>query len=120
MVRGSPSAKNRPVSVPIIIEEPDGRRVEVAARPGQSLMKAAVAAGIEGIAADCGGSLSCATCHVYVDAEWGARLPAASADERHMLELTAAEHRPNSRLSCQIVIDETLAGLHVRLPPTQY
>jgi ferredoxin, 2Fe-2S len=87
---------------------------------GQSLMQGATHAGIEGIAADCGGSLSCATCHVYVDEAWLDKLPAPSADELSMLELTAAERLPNSRLSCQLMATEALDGLRITLPPTQY
>ncbi len=98
----------------------DGTRHTVSGRPGQSLMRAAVQAGIDGIAADCGGCLSCATCHVFVDAAWLARLPAPSPDEAAMLEMTAAPRQPHSRLSCQIVLDRRLEGLVVQLPPTQY
>ncbi len=120
MVHGSAGHKNAAVTLSIVIEDSNGRRREVPARIGQSLMKAAVAAGVEGIAADCGGSLSCATCHVYVADAWWPRLTAAGADELHMLELTAAERRATSRLSCQIVIDDSLNGLLVHLPTTQY
>ena len=98
----------------------DGQRIALDAAVGRSLMQVATAAGIEGIAADCGGCLSCATCHVYVDDAWGPRLPAAQADELAMLEMTAAERRPGSRLSCQIVINDALHGLCVQLPPSQY
>jgi 2Fe-2S ferredoxin len=83
-------------------------------------MKAALAAGIDGIAADCGGCLTCATCHVYVSDEWLARLPEPGRDELSMLEMTASERRPGSRLSCQIALDDTLDGLTAELPPTQY
>jgi 2Fe-2S ferredoxin len=90
------------------------------ARDGSSLMRAATDAGIDGIAADCGGLLSCATCHVYVDEAWAARLPPPDDDEAAMLEMTAAERRPASRLSCQITLHPALDGLCVTLPPTQY
>lgn len=99
---------------------PDGRAIEVAARAGRSLMRSAVDAGIAGIAADCGGCLTCATCHVIVDGDWAGRLPPAGDDERAMLEMTASARQPGSRLSCQIVVDESLDGLRVTLPPTQY
>ena len=99
---------------------PDGRPLKVPARSRQSLMRAAVDAGVAEIAADCGGLLNCATCHVIVDDAWAARLPPPSADEQTMLELTAAPREPGSRLSCQIVIDETLDGLVARLPSRQY
>jgi ferredoxin, 2Fe-2S len=79
-----------------------------------------VAAGIDGIAADCGGCLSCATCHVYVQADWSGRIAPPSRDEAAMLEMTAAPRQPHSRLSCQIVLDASLDGLVVRLPATQY
>jgi 2Fe-2S ferredoxin len=83
-------------------------------------MRAALAAGIDGIAADCGGVLSCATCHVVVASAWAARLPAPGADEDAMLEMTAAPREPNSRLSCQIVLAPELDGLVVRVAATQY
>jgi len=98
----------------------DGRRRSVEGRAKQSLMRAATDAGVAEIAADCGGSLSCATCHVIVDDAWAARLPAVLADEDAMLEMTAVPREPNSRLSCQIVLGETLDGLVARLPPKQY
>lgn len=98
----------------------DGQRHELDAPEGRSLMRVATGAGIEAIAADCGGCLSCATCHVYVDAAWLDRLPPMSGDEHTMLEMTAAERRPNSRLSCEIVLDASLDGLVVHLPETQY
>jgi 2Fe-2S ferredoxin len=98
----------------------DGRRRSVPARPRQTLMRAAVDAGVAEIAADCGGLLSCATCHVIVDDAWSAQLPPPSGDELSMLELTAAPREHGSRLACQIVIDETLDGLVARLPSRQY
>jgi ferredoxin, 2Fe-2S len=98
----------------------DGTRHTLQAKPGRSLMKAALAAGIDGIAADCGGCLTCATCHVYVADEWLVRLPAPGRDELSMLEMTASERLPGSRLSCQIALDDTLDGLTVELPPAQY
>ncbi|MCB1995115.1 MAG: 2Fe-2S iron-sulfur cluster binding domain-containing protein [Burkholderiaceae bacterium] len=98
----------------------DGTRHVLDAGPGQSLMRAATKAGIDGIAADCGGCLSCATCHVYVDPAWAERLPPVSDDEASMLEMTAAERRPESRLSCEIMLTESLEGLVVHLPETQY
>ncbi|HEY6134851.1 MAG TPA: 2Fe-2S iron-sulfur cluster-binding protein [Rubrivivax sp.] len=99
---------------------PDGRRTRINARAGRSLMQAAQDARVSEIVAECGGSLICATCHVYVAPDWADRLPAVSADEDAMLTMTAAERRPTSRLSCQIVIDTTLDGLVVELPHRQY
>jgi len=98
----------------------DGRQRRIEGRPGQSLMRAAVDAGVGEIAADCGGCLVCSTCHVIVDPAWAERLPAPSSDEQAMLEMTAVPSEAGSRLSCQIVLDETLDGLAARLPATQY
>ena len=83
-------------------------------------MRAAVDAGIEGIKADCGGLMTCATCHVYIDEAWVERLPQPSADENAMLDMTAAQRRPTSRLSCQIVLDADSRGLTAGIPETQY
>lgn len=72
----------------------------------------------DGVAAICGGMCSCATCHVYVDEEWVARLPAPMSDEGDMLgDLTS--RRPNSRLSCQIVLTEAMSGLRVSIAPEE-
>ena len=100
----------------------DGARHETAVqtRPVRSLMDAASDAGLEGIAADCGGLLSCATCHVLVSAPWAAQLPPASQDEQAMLDFTAVVRTPASRLSCQIQLTASLDGLTVELPATQY
>ena len=95
-------------------------RHDVAGAVGQSLMRAATDAGLDGIKADCGGCLSCATCHVVVDPAWADRLPPPSSDEEAMLETTAAPRRPTSRLSCQIVLGEDLDGLVAGIPGTQY
>ena len=93
---------------------------ELQAKPGQSLMQAAVAANVAGIEADCGGLMTCATCHVYVREPFASRLPAPSADEVGMLDFTSAERRDTSRLSCQIQLDESLDGLAVDLPDSQH
>ena len=92
----------------------------ILAEPGQSLMKAAVDANVRGIEADCGGTLTCATCHVMVDAPWARLLPAPVADERDMLDFAASPVEPGSRLSCQIQLTAELDGMQVRLPAAQY
>jgi Ferredoxin len=123
--RANTSAASEPVvSAPATIAvhfvEPDGKRHALAARTGQSLMRAAVDADIDRIKADCGGVMTCATCHVYVDPAWIDRLPAPSVDENAMLEMTAAPRAPTSRLSCQLALVPELDGLTVALPETQY
>lgn len=106
--------------IEIQVQDIDGRIHRVAGKPGQSVMRAVVDAGLQGIAADCGGCLTCATCHVFVAPEWTTRLPPPGPDERAMLEMTATPAEPSSRLSCQLVLGPELAGLSLRLPPTQY
>lgn len=98
---------------------PGGGRTSGHAKTGQSLMQAALALGIDGIAADCGGLLTCATCHVYVDTAPEA-LPPVTADEDAMLDFAAMPRQPQSRLSCQIALTPALDGLEVRLPERQY
>jgi 2Fe-2S ferredoxin len=107
-------------TVTVHLVKADGHRRSIAAKAGRSLMKAAVDAGIDAIAADCGGCLTCATCHVIVDPAWAARLPPPKADELAMLEMTAAPREATSRLSCQIELQPAIEGLVVRLPATQY
>jgi len=98
----------------------NGARRTLDAPVGKSLMRAATDAGVEGILADCGGCLTCATCHVIVDPAWAARLGAPADEEHEMLEMTASPRQPTSRLSCQISLHEGLDGLVVQLPETQY
>ncbi len=97
----------------------DDESLQVEAGIGSSLMEAAVDNGITDIVAECGGALSCATCQVYVDPEWFPRLPEPQQAEQEMLEF-AVDPQPNSRLSCQIKVDEKLDGMVVRLPESQY
>jgi 2Fe-2S ferredoxin len=87
--------------------------------PGMSVMEGGVRNGIDEIVAECGGSCLCATCHVYVDEKWLAALEPIAEDENAMLESTAAERKPNSRLSCQLIVKPALEGLVVHTPETQ-
>jgi 2Fe-2S ferredoxin len=98
----------------------DGGQTTLEVKPKGSLMEAAVKNDVAGIEADCGGLMTCATCHVYVREPFAARLPPASEDELGMLAFTAAERRANSRLSCQIALSEQLDGLTVDLPDAQH
>lgn len=96
-----------------------GRKTEIEAAEEGSLMQAALNHGVKGILADCGGAAVCATCHVYVDDRHLAKLPEPSAAEDDMLDAVASERRPESRLSCQILLTSELEGLVVRLPESQ-
>jgi 2Fe-2S ferredoxin len=89
-------------------------------QPGKSLMQAAVDANIPGIEADCGGLLTCGTCHVFVREPWASLLPPPDADELSMLDFTATPRRPHSRLSCQIRLALELDQLTVDLPHSQH
>lgn len=97
----------------------NGTDREIDASRGTSVMQAAIRNNVPGIEAECGGSLDCATCHVYVDSEFLDRLPPPSAVELALLEGVAAERRPNSRLGCQLVVQEEHAGLAVTVPERQ-
>lgn len=98
---------------------PDGHAQNVNAAVGDSAMSAAMRHGIDEIIAECGGSAVCATCHVYVDEDWIARVGDVGSDEDELLEGVATDRLPNSRLSCQIRITEALDGLVLRLPERQ-
>jgi 2Fe-2S ferredoxin len=98
---------------------PDGRGQRIAANDGESAMQAATRNDVSGILAECGGNAMCATCHVYVDEDWLARLPAMGGDEDALLDGAAAERRSNSRLSCQIKLAADLDGLVLNLPDRQ-
>lgn len=99
--------------------EHNGTEHRVTFEVGQSAMQAATFAGVPGITADCGGACACATCHTYVEETWLARFPALEEAEDAMLE-SAVERRPNSRLSCQLVLSEAMDGLTLRLPESQF
>jgi 2Fe-2S ferredoxin len=97
------------------VDDCNGSRHELIPDSGGSLMEAAVAANVSGIVAECGGSCSCATCHVYVDEGWLGVLEEPTPEEADLLEFLDSV-RPNSRLSCQILLTDELDGLTVRIP----
>ena len=97
----------------------NGTEHTVDATSGESLMLAAVNNGVPGIDADCGGGCACATCHVYVESEWIDKTGSPDAMESSMLQL-AEGVADNSRLSCQIAVDDSLEGLTVRMPESQH
>jgi 2Fe-2S ferredoxin len=97
----------------------DGTTRSVELEEDTSVMRGAIHNNVPGIDAECGGSLSCATCHVYVEEKFLGLLEPASEDEQEMLGFVAAERRPGSRLSCQIPMKAKLDGLTVRIPDRQ-
>jgi 2Fe-2S ferredoxin len=101
--------------------EHDGARHTVQVPNGDSVMQGAVHHMIDGIVAECGGGLACATCHCYVDEAWVDRVgPPGSDSEMEMLKFAANETKPSSRLSCQISVSDALDGLIVHLPKSQF
>ena len=99
----------------------DGTKTDVDVDAGSdvSIMQIAVNNAIQGIDAECGGALSCATCHVHFDNEWFEKLPEAHGMEKDMLEFVV-ELQETSRLSCQIKFTEELNGMVVHMPAAQY
>ncbi|RVU84297.1 (2Fe-2S)-binding protein [Leucothrix sargassi] len=97
----------------------DGSQFEADVPAGSTIMDGAVNNGIEGILAECGGAMSCATCHVYVDAEWTGKVEAPTAMEVDMLEVVS-NPKENSRLSCQLTVTDAMEGLKIHLPESQF
>ena len=98
--------------------EHNGKEHIVEVQNGLTVMEGAVQNDIPGIDADCGGSMSCATCHVYVKEDWYDKLPKKEMGEDDMLDM-AFEPKTNSRLSCQIVVSDEIDGLEVNIPSKQ-
>ncbi|MCB1667414.1 MAG: 2Fe-2S iron-sulfur cluster-binding protein [Porticoccaceae bacterium] len=96
----------------------DDQEQIVNVRGGVSVQEAAIQNDVIGIDADCGGGCSCATCHVFVEDEWCEKVGPPGDLEASMLELVPGSSK-NSRLSCQIKLNDSLDGLVVRTPETQ-
>lgn len=97
----------------------EGTHQTVDAELNQSLMEAATQNDVEGIDADCGGACACATCHVYIDQAWVERVGDPDDLEAEMLDVAEGVEE-NSRLACQISITDTLDGLIVTTPESQF
>ena len=95
---------------------PDGREITAEVKEGLSLMEAAVANNIPNVIGECGGNLSCATCHVYVSDDWADRAGPAGDFEDPMLDMADAERRDTSRLSCQLKMGAALDGIVLIVP----
>ena len=95
---------------------PDGQHITAEVKEGQNLMEAAVAGNVPRVVGECGGSLSCATCHVVVDEVWAAKTGETGEFEDAMLDVAEAERRPTSRLSCQIRMSADLDGITLIVP----
>ena len=96
----------------------EGKSRTVEVENGLSVMEGAIQNDIPGIDADCGGSMACATCHVYVEQTWFDKLPKAEDGEIDMIDM-ASEPKKNSRLSCQLIVSDELDGLLITTPAKQ-
>ena len=102
----------------IIYKDYQGTSKIIEVESGLTVMEGAIQKDIPGIDADCGGSMACATCHVYVDNKWFEKLPKTEDAENDMIDM-AFEPKKNSRLSCQIIVSEEIDGLEVNIPSKQ-
>ena len=100
----------------ILVTKRDGQEISVTGEAGTSLMVAIRDSGVDELVALCGGCLSCATCHVFVDPDYAGRLQPISEDEDDLLE-SSTFRTGLSRLSCQIPISDNLAGMRVTIAP---
>ena len=98
--------------------EHNGKIHSIEVANGLTVMEGAVQNNIPGIDADCGGSMACATCHVYVEEKWLSKLPKAEEGEVDMIDM-AFEPKKNSRLSCQLIVTDEMDGLEVTTPEKQ-
>ncbi|HEX6685725.1 MAG TPA: 2Fe-2S iron-sulfur cluster-binding protein [Candidatus Limnocylindrales bacterium] len=103
----------------ITYKHPDGTVTIVDVQAGRSIMRGAVSNSINGILAECGGGATCGTCHIYIDEDNTIPLPPMLDLEDELLEVTASERRPNSRLACQMPVSDALDGLVVHMPEKQ-
>ncbi|MDB5972188.1 MAG: 2Fe-2S ferredoxin [Hydrocarboniphaga sp.] len=108
----------RGIRVVLIQNDGVARTIDNAAI-GVSLMEVGRAEGVDGILGDCGGGCSCATCHVYVDAEWQQRVGPPDDVEIATLDMVSHLQQSNSRLCCQIVLTPELDGLKVTVAPAE-
>lgn len=94
----------------------DGQEITAEVKDGLNMMEAAVANNVPHVIGECGGSLSCATCHVYVDEAWAGKVGSPDRFEDGMLDVAEAERKATSRLSCQIKAALALDGLVLHVP----
>lgn len=106
--------------VKVIVTNIDGTEQTVEGKGGTSLMETLRSNNIPGIIAECGGSMSCATCHVIVGDNGLTSAGEISEMEDDMLDCTATEREPGSRLSCQIELSDELDGMKVSIPDNQF
>ena len=101
-----------------IYKDNQGNAITLEVEKGLSVMEGAIQNDVAGIDADCGGSMACATCHVYVEEKWLDKIPKAEDAEEDMIDM-AFEPKKNSRLSCQLIVTDELDGPTVTTPEKQ-
>ena len=111
-------ASSKSAGSKITFKDKDGNSKTIEVENGLSVMEGAIQNDIPGIDADCGGSMACATCHVYVEEKWFNKIPKAEEAEVDMIDM-AFEPKKNSRLSCQLIVSDELNGLTVTTPDKQ-
>ena len=102
----------------VTFNDSNGNSKTIEIEKGLTVMEGAIQQNIPGIDADCGGSMACATCHVYVEDKWVDKLPKAEDGEVDMIDM-AFEPKKNSRLSCQLIVSDEIDGLIVTTPKKQ-
>ena len=102
----------------ITYQDNQGNSKTIDVENGLTVMEGAIQNDIPGIDADCGGSMACATCHVYVEEKWLNKIPKAEEVEIDMIDM-AYDPKKNSRLSCQLIVTDELDGLKVTTPAQQ-
>ena len=102
----------------ITYKDKSGNSKTLEVEKGLTVMEGAIQNNVPGIDADCGGSMACATCHVYVEEKWLNKLPKAEEGEVDMIDM-AFEPKKNSRLSCQLIVTDEMDGLEVTTPEKQ-
>ena len=102
----------------IVFINSKGEKKSIEVQNGLTVMEGAVQNNIPEIDADCGGSMACATCHVYVQEDWYDKLNKCEDAEQDMIDM-AFEPKKNSRLSCQLIVSDELDGLVVNIPSKQ-
>lgn len=102
----------------MFVTDREGQEHEVEGQVGLKLMET-LREYDYGVTAICGGLCSCATCHIYVDPEWMARLPVPQSDEKELLVELQFYEPDRSRLSCQVDFTEELDGLRLKVAPDE-
>lgn len=100
----------------LLVTSRDGEQLSLSHGSGGSLMIPLRDAGL--VEAVCGGQAACATCHVHVDEIWLARIGPPTAQEADLLD-NSLERTAQSRLSCQVEIDESLDGITLSIAPSE-